>query len=342
MTAHRLLPPFVEPSSADGGRQTASKLDVRAPITRRNSSRSIHAEETSVTQLPSFHRRADLFGPVSEHSPLAVDDTLASNEVDDASDSGSDAGTSDAFSDDFEEEDFDLPKLLVYDLSLSIQGGECHFFDAMSSGPTSSMSRSELAPAARSQASTRKPRAASSDVPYTPSEGRVRLFSIPLPAVTVAAHQGAAEAPAAAVPEALPRSGFTSPMAAASPRVRASVPGFLGSPHAASQDGSVNRSLVQVGVSNVVYARVSFAKMDASPVVFVFLKQLVTEWQVCLLHSMSCCAVHYCNQSLVVAGGETELPFLIAAAGCIRACQALIAAHVVGLQHCRCTESSTS
>jgi hypothetical protein len=288
MTAHKLLAP---PSEASPGAQY--RLITQRPDTK-TASHTVYEENAGIRRRSSndvlslvgqprrgsgnasiaFEDRAILSGSptLSEQavSQLGSDD----NDVDDEEDEPRDVTNSDVDLSEFDDDEMDLPKLLVYDLSLTIRAGECNFFDI--ANPSASGTATPAVFSARPEVptvSTRrqgpgwKPKAISPKI--LGEKGRVRLFSIPLPSLSVTAQQGKAESP-------------DSSGDAARGRAESVASGSIFSP-ANTVITHGTKPAVDVGVSNVVYVRVGMKPVDASPLLFVFLQQLVTEWQVRVL-----------------------------------------------------------
>jgi hypothetical protein len=285
MTAHKLLSP---PSESSPGAQyrlitqrpetktgAGTSMDENAGIRRRSSN--------DVLSLVGQPRRGsgNASIPFEERTVLSGSPTLSEQAAsrlgsDDDGTSDDDAAPHDGTNSDvdlseFDDEEVDLPKLLVYDVSLTIRGGSCNFFDvashASSGAPTPAVfsARPEVqSVSSRKPASGWKPKAISPKI--VADKGRIRLFSIPLPSLCVTAHQGKAETPDSNVDQPRGRSESMASSAMFSPANTVITHG--------------TKPAVDVGVSNVVYVRVGVKPVDASPLLFVFLQQLVTEWQV--------------------------------------------------------------
>lgn len=298
MTAHRLLPPANPEALHDAGRGVLpagiGKADSVPKSTsmgsdpyRRRHSHSEASQDKPLTaaafgaKLPKLvvdeslessrspvpHTQYDDDGGEQGHS----DDDMSHEESghEDGSYTGSESMQLDSDAASGEGDSGGLLKMLVYDISLSIQAGECNFFE---SGGLNSQAPSPAiqSVSAASRSVGRKLKAPSPKLVPDAGQLKARLFTIPLPSVIIMAHQGPADAKGKEYPASTP----LDPTMIQSPMSHSHINNSFG-----SAVSPLQRSFVE-GVSNVVYVRVSLKPVDASPLVVVFLQQLVTEWQV--------------------------------------------------------------
>lgn len=261
MTAHRLLPPcsssspHTVPSTVIPIPHSVSNTTYDPPRRRHSQDERPRAGSVLASRAGMLTALASSPGNVSPSGTEGDDGASAEESVGDVSALDSGSQGSDVVASDVEE-DLDLPKLLVYDISVEVQGGECNFFSA---SPGGALPEATVFP--RGDTGVRKSTSgwkSKGNSPKTTPEGRMKLFTIPLPQIAFTAQQGAAkEEEASRQPTPQESQPLLSP--------RSFLPGA---------------PRMELGLSNVVYIRVTMRPLDVSPLVFVFLQQLVTEWQV--------------------------------------------------------------
>ena len=290
MTAHKLLPPFT------GAHNAAPNAPARADVIPKSTSGvdPSRRRQTMVHLQPDLPSRSD-----EDRSTMSTSHMDGSQFDSDLSQSGGDSFEEGEGEEEEEEQEdvIDLP--LVYDISVSFEAGECNFFESVAAP-------SQPAPAAFPGSSRKAGGGLKGKGPSPllgPTDARSRLFTIPLPAISVSAHQGAADASGRSTDGEHPAPTPLDPSMMLSPASQA--PGGMFSPSRSTRQSQQTsqgpRPMIDVGVSNVVYARVSLRTVDASPLLFVFLQQLVLEWQVCACLSLCFCVCHGLESCCVCA-----------------------------------------